>query len=349
MSHSSIFLSFAFLISFALFSVPFVSAQAAHAACAPEQILSAEFCAGDEVSPDETKLLQIINEYRAAQNLAPVPLSKPLSQVANRHLLDIEANLKFITHSWSDCPYDLKDRTTWPCVNDAPKRLKVVYAGQGYENLYRTATGQAAPQPALDAWKKSELHNSLILNLGGWNAKKWDSLGVALRGQYAAIWFGSLDSGAPLAAKPPQGLGVSYRDVVKNLEKLVKIEKSSSLIDKEIWVGRSPDKKLVLELVGTPADIERAGFSIKIRLGAQKKISPENRALLLVFVKNIFPEAAADAEKWLDVNLAALLQNAAAPKILVKDGKTMQIHKDATNAVVLTAKPYKKNSSVVEF
>lgn len=43
---------------------------------------------------------------------------------------------------------------------------------------------------ALDAWKKSDLHNSIILNLGMFEKMQWDEVGIAIDGEYASLWFG---------------------------------------------------------------------------------------------------------------------------------------------------------------
>ncbi len=313
--------------------------------CSGTQIFSAKNCSGDEVSAEETKLLQIINEYRTQNKLLQISSSRALSVVAHRHLLDLQRNFKELTHSWSDCLYNVKDEKSWNCVTDAPKRLNIEFKGQSYENLYRNLNGNAAPLLALEAWKKSDLHNSLILNLGVWNTKPWDSIGVAINGQYAAIWFGSSDSGAVLSSKSVKGLGLGFQEVVKNIENLVAIEKTSIVTGKDIWVGKSKDKSIILELLGTPEDIERVGFSIKIKLDTQKSLTVKNRELLLVFVNNIFPNSS-DAEKWLDSNIAKIIDDPKSTQNWIKDGKVIQIRRDTSNYLVLTAKPYKKTSAI---
>ena len=188
--------------------------------CSGAQIFNAKNCPGDNVTAEETKLLQIINDYRAQNKLPQVPISKPLSIVANRHLLDIQKNLKSLTHSWSDCVYNFKDDKTWNCVTDAPKRLNVDFKGHGYENLFRT-----------------------------------------------------------------------------------------------------------------------------IKIDAHKNLNAKNRELLITFVNNVFPNSR-DAEKWFDENIVKIMQDPQATKSLIKDGKVMQIRKDAGNYLILTAKPYSKTSAV---
>ena len=158
-------------------SMMFFSTQiGAQENCSGRQILQAENCFGDDVNSDEKTLFDLINKYRLANGRGEVRLSAPLSMVANRRMLDLKQNLKVLTHSWSNCNYDIKDEKTWNCVTDSPKRLNSGYNGQGYETLYRTAMGRALPVPALDAWKKSTLHNSIILNLNTFKAVSYTHL-----------------------------------------------------------------------------------------------------------------------------------------------------------------------------
>ena len=38
--------------------------------------------------------------------------------------------------------------------------------------------------------RRATLHNSIILNLGLFSKVQWDEVGVAIDGEYAALWFG---------------------------------------------------------------------------------------------------------------------------------------------------------------
>ena len=91
--------------------------------CTKAQIFSSRSCAGDSVSPTEKQLYDLLIKYRTAYGRPAIPLSNALSLVANRHLLDLTQNVRVFTHSWSNCPYDISDQYTWPCIADAPKRL----------------------------------------------------------------------------------------------------------------------------------------------------------------------------------------------------------------------------------
>lgn len=328
-----------------LFSVIFLSNSVyAQKVCSGEQIFNEKNCAGDEISKEEIQLQTIINQYRKEKNLPELEISKPLSIVANRHLIDLQTNIKTISHSWSNCPYELKDEKTWNCVTEAPKRLKVDYTGNGFENLYRNLNGNAAPIMALEAWKKSPLHNSLILNLGIWNKKNWNSIGIGIRGEYAAIWFGGDDSSdAKANFKTPKGLGLTFSDVVNNLSNVVSIQKTSTVLENDKWVGTSKDKAVILEVYGKTEDISEASLILKIKLDAQNSISERNKNLVLIYLKNLF-NSTEEANKWFDTNLPKLLSNKNSAQSFIKDGKVLELRIDKTNYLTLNTKPYRKNN-----
>ncbi|HQU83162.1 MAG TPA: hypothetical protein PKY59_08565 [Pyrinomonadaceae bacterium] len=332
---------FAIFIALMLFSATSIYAQKT---CLGEQIFTEKNCSGDEISKDEIQLQTIINQYRKENNLPEIEISKPLSIVANRHLIDLQTNIKSISHSWSNCPYDLKDEKTWNCVTDAPKRLKVDFNGRGFENLYHNLNANANPSLALEAWKKSPLHNSLILNLGNWNNKKWVSIGISIRGQFAAIWFGSDDSDDSKANfKTPKGLGLTFLDVVKNLSNVVSIQKTSTVLENDKWVGASKDKGVILELYGKTEDISEASLFLKIKLDPQNSISERNKNLVLIYLKNIFGSTE-EASKWFDANLPKLLSNKNSAQSFIKDNKILELRIDKTNYLTLNTKPYRKNN-----
>ena len=155
---------FLLIVAAFLITAPVVPALG-QAACDGKQLFTAEACAGDAVSDEEKTLFDLVNKYRRSQNKTELKISPSLSRLANRRMLDLKFNVKKLTHSWSNCPYLISDQKPWGCVIDAPTRLKTGYPGQGYETLYRTTTGQVTPDAAIAAWKKSQLHNSIILNL----------------------------------------------------------------------------------------------------------------------------------------------------------------------------------------
>ena len=106
-SINAVFLMMVMCSIFALCSQ--VSAQTN---CTGSQILQAANCNGDDASSEEMSLLELVNMYRVANGQSELRLSKPLSMVANRRMLDLKQNLKFLTHSWSNCKYEINDQKT---------------------------------------------------------------------------------------------------------------------------------------------------------------------------------------------------------------------------------------------
>lgn len=309
--------------------------------CIGGQIFQPITCAGDAVGEDEKELFYLVNKYRSANGRKEVKLSTALSMVANRRMLDLKQSMKSLTHSWSNCKYDINDQKTWPCVSDSPLRLKSGYAGQGYETLFRTAMGRALPGSALDAWKKSTLHNSIILNLSLFKDLEWDELGVAIDGQFAALWFGSKDRAAQELEGSVIGLGISYDQAVKGLTKLLTIDQSSSTIENNRWQGFSPDRKLKLEIYGTKKELSEANLGISIKLEPDQTLGSKTKLAVLTLLKNIFPEWPA-RDAWFDSSLAAILADRSASRTKVVRKIAVELRSNGQNSVELSIKHQEK-------
>lgn len=329
-------------ILFLLFLV-FLSAIASFAQrpCTGQLIFTEKVCTGDEISQPEQELYRIINEYRASNNLPPIALSKPLSFVANRHLLDLENNIKYLTHGWSNCPYEVKDTKTWNCVMDAPRRLNSQYNGQGFENLYRNLNGFATPVLALEAWKKSPMHNSLILNLEVWKGTKFDAFGIAISGNFAAMWFGLPSGDQVKISKPTKGLGVSFEKTVSGLTEILSIQKESSLVDSEKWVGTSADKTVTLEIYGRQEDISETTMAVSFKLDKKLSLTEKNRGILSTFLQNL-TGSWRGREKWIDEALSDLNKNPKITRSINLENKTIEMRVNKDNNLTLLVKPYKK-------
>lgn len=328
-----------------LFILLFAFSSFAQNQCSGEQLFTQKNCAGDEISSEEQQLVNLINQYRKENKISEIPISKSLSALANRHLLDLQINVKYLTHGWSNCPYDIRNKETWNCVMEAPKRLNIDFNGIGFENLYRNLNANATPILALEGWKKSPLHNSLILNLENWNSQSWEAIGVSIRGQFAAIWVGTSNSNKQIADyKAPKGMGLSFQDVIKNLSNVVSIQKTSTVLENDKWVGSSRDKSIILELYGETRDISEANLSLKVKLETQNQLTARNKNLVLIYLNNIF-SSTDDAEKWFDTNFAKVLQNKSSTQSFVKNNKLMEIRIDRNNYLILNAKPYRKSEN----
>jgi uncharacterized protein YkwD len=309
--------------------------------CTGTTVFTAQKCSGDEVNSAEQELFRIINEYRAQNKLPPVVLSDSLSFVANRHLLDLTLNVKSLTHSWSNCPYDVKKQDSWNCLFEAPQRLKTNYAGQGYENLYRNLTGDATPAAALEAWKKSPKHNILILNLEIWKNTKFDGLGIAVSGNYAAIWFGSNESSQMKLGKNTKGLGVSYAKMVEGLTNILTIEKEASLEETDKWVGKSADNSIILEIYADEKEITETEMALSVKLENNIQLSPQGRTALSQFLKNIAPNWK-DRDKWMDETLLLISKTPTGVRTLKAGKRTMEVRLKSKNYLTVEVRKSSK-------
>lgn len=326
----------------------FCSQISAQANCTGTKILQGASCAGDEVSQEEMVLYDLVNRYRVANGRSELRLSRPLSMVANRRMLDLKQNQKVLTHSWSNCKYDLNDQKSWPCVTDSPERLKSGYDGKGYETLFRTAMGRALPIPALDAWKKSPLHNSIILNLSMFKDLEWEELGIAVDGQFAALWFGTKGGTTKQPADSVVGLGVSFDQAVKGLTRLLTIDQSSSTIESNRWQGFSPDRKIKLEVFGTKKELTEANLGISVKLEPDQTLAPKSKLAVVTLLKNIFPEWT-DRDAWFDGSLVAILADRSVSKTKLVRKISVALQADGQRAVKLVITHQQKPSYIEIF
>ena len=146
---------------------------------------------GDGLDRKESKLAQMINQYRRQNGLPNIKLSKALTIVANRHVQDLASNgVNGSLHAWSNAPYDASDPKTYSSMWLAPKRLGTGYPGYGYENAFGASGASPSAQQAFDGWKNSPDHNAVILNQQIWKAHPWKALGVGIYKGFAVLWFG---------------------------------------------------------------------------------------------------------------------------------------------------------------
>lgn len=337
------------IILFALFVFISASAQTifAQKKCGPTEIYSKSNCSGDEAVSEETELFRLINEYRKQNNLPEVPESNTLYRIANRHLLDINLNLKKLTHSWNDCEFDLNKSQTWRCIFDAPKKFDPAFSGTGFENVYYNSKGKFTPADALEGWKKSAMHNAAILNLDSFKDTPWIAGGVAIDGQYANVWFISTNptTASNVKKSESRGLGVSFKDTVKNLTSVLNISNVSSTIDSEKWVGISPDKSVYLDIYGKPEQVTEGKLGIRIKLAKASSISPQNKKLLSVFLENVSPDWITRS-KWLDEAIQKLSAVPSRPVAAVRNEIIYELSVDKNNFLNLLVKPKPKVDAV---
>lgn len=153
------------------------------------------------LTSEEEKLYQLIMEYRQQNGLPSIPRSPSLTIVAQTHSKDLADNnpvtRKCNMHSWSDqgrwtaCCYT-SDHARSECMWRKPGEL-TAYKGNGYEiayNISGSGNPVADAARALQSWKGSPGHNSVILNLNVWKSLRWQAIGIGIYKGYAVVWFG---------------------------------------------------------------------------------------------------------------------------------------------------------------
>lgn len=154
------------------------------------------------VSEKEAKLYYIINAYRESKGLQKLSFSKSLTIVARTHVSDsntytpenqrdsrgMQGNL----HSWSNhgswTPVVYTSDHQYEANMWSKPRELTSYTGNGYE-ISSWNSGNITPEDALDLWKNSSGHNAVMTTQGDWSDLK--TMGVAIDGKYAHVWFGS--------------------------------------------------------------------------------------------------------------------------------------------------------------
>jgi hypothetical protein len=155
---------------------------------------------GTCLSADEARLAQLINDYRAANGMSAIPISKSLTQVGQAHVRDLH---HYQPHSQSGCDlHSWSDQGSWSPVcytadhanangmwNKPNEVTGGLYSAFGYENAYST-NGQATPDAAYTMWINHAAHADVILERGVWVGRNWPAMGVGLYEGYAVLWFG---------------------------------------------------------------------------------------------------------------------------------------------------------------
>lgn len=163
---------------------------------------------GTCLTPEENTLITLINQYRAQNNLDPIPASKSLTTVGQWHVWDLTTNhpdtgtdsrgLACTLHSWSDQGGGLWTPVCYTGDNyyasemwNKPDQITSgAYSSSGFEIAYYNSI-QVTAQNALDGWKSSPAHNAVILEQGIWSGYHWQSIGVGISQNYAVVWFGA--------------------------------------------------------------------------------------------------------------------------------------------------------------
>ena len=154
----------------------------------------------------EAKLYYMINAYRESLGLPKLSFSKSLTEVARAHVRDsntytpenqvdsrgMQGNLHSwsANGSWTPVVYT-SDHYYMYDMWSKPREI-TNYTGNGYE-ISSWSSGMISPERALNLWKNSPGHNSImttqITGDADWSDLK--TMGVSIDGHYAHVWFGS--------------------------------------------------------------------------------------------------------------------------------------------------------------
>lgn len=82
---------------------------------------------------------------------------------------------------------------------DKPREL-TNYKSDGFEISFFSTYDYSSPanyaKDILDGWKKSPGHNDVIINKKIWKDMKWRAIGIGIDGEYANVWFGTVEDSA---------------------------------------------------------------------------------------------------------------------------------------------------------
>lgn len=154
----------------------------------------------------EAKLYYMINTYRESLGLPKLSFSKSLTEVARAHVRDsntytpenqvdsrgVQGNLHSwsANGSWTPVVYT-SDHYYMYDMWSKPREI-TNYTGNGYE-ISSWSSGMISPERALNLWKNSPGHNSIMTtqrtDYVDWSDLK--TMGVSIDGHYAHVWFGS--------------------------------------------------------------------------------------------------------------------------------------------------------------
>ncbi|MDL2242107.1 CAP domain-containing protein [Bacteroidales bacterium OttesenSCG-928-K03] len=217
----------------------------------------------------EKEIINLINQYRAENNLPELKLSASLCYVADVHAKDLHFNNphkncgSMISWSnkgrWSKICYD-KSKTALRDMKNKPAEL-TQYKGQSLELVY-FGTDNYSAIDVLNDWKKHPQCNNLILNKQPYAATKWLAIGAGYFEGYLCVWFGPLEDKFNEVASCEKEIIVQEEEIVvenyEEIEELTEINNSDVSEDYENFdelenfdefedFDEIPDEKAIIE------------------------------------------------------------------------------------------------------
>ncbi len=142
---------------------------------------------------EETRFLQLLNDYRAQQGLGGLKLSGIVSEAAARHSLDMGA-YRFFGHTSAQSSYFPAGSMPWD-------RMKLMGYPSDAAMAENIAAGQATAAQVFDSWRASSVHNTSMLS------SAYRVIGIARRivpgSPYGAYWTTDFGSVVDASARSP--------------------------------------------------------------------------------------------------------------------------------------------------
>jgi len=185
--------------------------------------LQPEYC----LSPEEAELAVRINQARKEKGLPAIRINPELTIVAKWHVIDLALNAPHRgrtdgqgkacdLHSWSDRGPEMiagvRSRndgnspfpsiTSWKpwkpvCYTADHSRATDMwqkpgeimgYQGMGYEIVY-WSSATLTPERVIRKWMTSATEGDMILESNQWENKRWTSMGIGIRQNFATVWL----------------------------------------------------------------------------------------------------------------------------------------------------------------
>ena len=175
------------------------------------------YAPGSCLSGEEAELARLINEYRYANGQNAVPVTRSLTEVAQRHVYDLDQyqpdggtdyrGVLCNMHSWSNQGFwrslcYTPDHAYAAGMWNKPREItNYQYLGNGFEIAYETYAQANAPEGfrvLLSAY------DDIILNKNFWANYDWPAMGVGLYGHHAVVWFGDVEDPQGSIVECPQ-------------------------------------------------------------------------------------------------------------------------------------------------
>lgn len=217
------------------------------------------------ISKKEYRLYTLINAFRIENDLPEISLSGSLSLLAKLHINDLIENHPDTSicnlHSWSDkgdwkaCCYN-KYIFEPSCMYDKAKEL-TNYKAKAYEMVFWESP-EAHPDSVIQIWINTFTSADIILSRNKWENFMWKSIGIAVKDEYAIVWFGE----------------------IKDMEEKPELCDKVILISDTIKIQKEDHKKLITKKTGKYYIILG---SVDNQKNAERKLDQ--------YLKNNFPNA----------------------------------------------------------